>query len=67
MRDKLAVSVDHGRDLSPNTHDMAVRMNEIRARMSRMTADMKARKLERETNASTQDEQTRARDDAHAQ
>jgi len=45
MRDKLAVGVDHGRDPSPNAHNMAVRMDEIRARMSRMTADIKARKL----------------------
>ncbi|KAI4679909.1 uncharacterized protein J4E88_005799 [Alternaria novae-zelandiae] len=66
MRDKLAVGVNHGRDPSPNTHDMAVRMDEIRARMSRMTADMKARKLERQRNVSTQDEQTKARDDANA-
>ncbi|KAI4605281.1 hypothetical protein J4E83_010706 [Alternaria metachromatica] len=67
MRDKLAVGVDHGRDPSPNTHDIAVRMDEIRARMSRMTADMKARKVEREKNLSTQDGPTEARDDAHAQ
>ena len=46
-RDKFDVGVDHNRDPSPNTHDMAVRMDEIRARMSRMTADMKARKLAR--------------------
>jgi len=67
MRDKLDVGVDHGRDSSLNTHDMAVRMDEIRAKMSRMTADMKARKLEREKNVSTQDGRTKARDDAHAQ
>ena len=53
VRDKLAVGVDNRRDSSPNTHDMAVRMDEIRAKMSRMTADMKARKLEREERLDT--------------
>ncbi|KAI4695552.1 uncharacterized protein J4E84_002179 [Alternaria hordeiaustralica] len=74
VRDKLAVGVDHGRDPSPNTHDMAVRMDEIRARMSRMTADMKARKLARENVAgceltveATQDGRTKAREEADAQ
>ncbi|KAI4701979.1 hypothetical protein J4E81_002340 [Alternaria sp. BMP 2799] len=74
VRDKLAIGVDHGRDSSVNTHDMAVRMEEIRARMSRMTEEMKARKLARENIAgceltveTMQDGRAKARDDAHAQ